>query len=262
MRELVEVADGVLVTTSPRSVTNTTLVLDGGGGCLVVDPAVTAVELESLAQAIAQRDLRVVAGWSTHPHWDHVLWSASLGTVPRWATQKGAEVAAAEHAGLVEGADSSAPGHDLELLGLLDGIEPGTPSVPWDGPSILVLEHGGHAPGHGALLVQASEGLIAGDMCSDIEVPLLDLDADDPIGAYRSGIELLARAAAAAVQVVVPGHGAVGDEAEMSRRFELDQRYLDDLEAGRDPPDPRLETAPAWLRDEHARQVAWQRDRR
>jgi hypothetical protein len=33
--------------------------------------------------------------------------------------------------------------------------------------------------------------LLAGDMLSDIEVPLLDLLAADPIGDYRAGLDLL-----------------------------------------------------------------------
>ena len=55
--------------------------------------------------------------------------------------------------------------------------------------------------------------LVAGDMCSDIEMPLLDPDmgelADpDPaarLAAYRDGLGKLA--ALAGVRQVVPGHG-------------------------------------------------------
>jgi hypothetical protein len=32
----------------------------------------------------------VVAGFSTHPHWDHLLWHPRLGDVPRYATPGGA----------------------------------------------------------------------------------------------------------------------------------------------------------------------------
>ena len=39
--------------------------------------------------------------------------------------------------------------------------------------------HDGHAPGHGAVFLPESGVLIAGDMCSDVEIPLLDTDAAD-----------------------------------------------------------------------------------
>jgi hypothetical protein len=30
----------------------------------------------------------VVAGFSTHPHWDHLLWHAGLGMAPRYGTAR------------------------------------------------------------------------------------------------------------------------------------------------------------------------------
>src|SRR6266508_4241187 len=30
----------------------------------------------------------VVAGFSTHPHWDHLLWHARLGAAPRYGTAR------------------------------------------------------------------------------------------------------------------------------------------------------------------------------
>jgi hydroxyacylglutathione hydrolase len=88
-------------------------------------------------------------------------------------------------------------------------------------------------------------------MLSDIEIPLLDLDADDPFGDYRAGLDALA--GAADVRLLVPGHGHVGDRAEFRRRIDADRRYLDTTEAGGDVADPRL--AEAWLQAEHARHV-------
>jgi hypothetical protein len=32
----------------------------------------------------------VVAGFATHPDWDHVLWDAALGDAPRFGTTRGA----------------------------------------------------------------------------------------------------------------------------------------------------------------------------
>ncbi len=74
-----EVAPGVHVATAQAYTTTTTIVAGADGGCLLIDPAVTVADLEALAGWLGQRSLRPVAAWSTHPHWDHVLWSAALG---------------------------------------------------------------------------------------------------------------------------------------------------------------------------------------
>ena len=86
MRSLTEIAPGVLVATSSYAMTTTTVVVGSSGGCLVIDPAVTVPELAGLAGQLAGTGLRPVAGWSTHPHWDHVLWSRALGGAVRYAT--------------------------------------------------------------------------------------------------------------------------------------------------------------------------------
>jgi len=99
--------------------------------------------------------------------------------------------------------------------------------------------------------------LIAGDMCSDVEIPLLDAAAagGDPFGGYRHGLAVLA--AVPGVWVVVPGHGHVGGAAEFRRRVAADFGYLDAVEAGLDVADERLAgPAAAWLRAEHDRQRA------
>jgi hydroxyacylglutathione hydrolase len=90
-------------------------------------------------------------------------------------------------------------------------------------------------------------------MCSDIEIPLLDLGSADPFGGYRRGLGMLA--ALPGVTVVVPGHGHVGDGPEFRRRVAADVAYLDAVEAGREPDDARL--AVDWLRQEYDRQRAF-----
>jgi hypothetical protein len=45
----------------------------------------------------------VVAGFSTHPHWDHLLWHARLGAAPRYGT---ARCAATARDRLSDGLDS------------------------------------------------------------------------------------------------------------------------------------------------------------
>lgn len=90
MADLVPVAEGVSVATHSFGNTTSTVVDGDSDGCLVVDPAVTAAEIDDRTAEIAGTSRRVVAGFSTHPHWDHLLWRDSLGEVPRYVTELGA----------------------------------------------------------------------------------------------------------------------------------------------------------------------------
>jgi hydroxyacylglutathione hydrolase len=248
MQRLREIAPGVLVATAEAYTTTSTVVTDGARGCLVIDPAVSVAEVAGLAADLAAAGLVPQAGFATHPHWDHVLWSRDLGDVPRYATPAAVRTAETERAGLVSGVQDSAPGHDLELFGRLVALPGG--SIPWGGPAAQVIFHVGHAPGLGAVFLPDTGVLMAGDMLSDIEIPILDLDQPDALGSYRTGLDRLA--AVPGVRWLVPGHGHVTDAAGLRRRLNADYHYVDLLAAGQPFEDPR--TAPYWLRDVHAAQ--------
>lgn len=252
MNRLAEITRSIFVATGDLYVTNSTVVSGRDGACLVIDPAVTTEEVGRLAADLRTLELRPRAGFATHPHWDHVLWSADLGLgVPRYAAPLAVTVAERERSRLIEGVQKSAPGHDLELFGRLTPLGGDADAIPWDGPAAQVVTHQGHAPGHSAVFLPDSGTLVAGDMCSDIEVPLLDLDQADPIGDYLAGLD---RLAALPVDIVIPGHGSIGDAAEFRRRLEADIAYLDGLRRGEDAADPRL--ANEWIIAEHRRQIA------
>jgi glyoxylase-like metal-dependent hydrolase (beta-lactamase superfamily II) len=242
-----EIAPGVYVATADKYTTTTTIVIGSDRGCLLIDPAVTVPDLAALADWLAARGVRPVAGWSTHPHWDHLLWSAALGDCPRYATPRAVAAAAREEAGLLSGVADGAPGHDLALFARVQAL-PGR-EIDWAGPRARVYDHDAHAPGHGAVFLPDHGVLVAGDMLSDIEIPLPDLETADPFGGYRAGLALLA--GVPGVRTVVPGHGHVGDEPEFRRRIAADFGYLDAVEAGGGAADPRL--TEDWLREEHAR---------
>ncbi len=114
-----EIAPGVFVATAEIYTTTTTVVAGAGGGCLVIDPAVTPADLARLAGWLSSRGLCPAAGWSTHPHWDHVLWSWPLGAAVRYATPRAVEAAVRKLPGLVSEMEESAPGHDLSLFARL-----------------------------------------------------------------------------------------------------------------------------------------------
>jgi glyoxylase-like metal-dependent hydrolase (beta-lactamase superfamily II) len=247
VRRLVAITDRILVGTSELYTTTTTVIIGSRGGCLVVDPAVTPADIAELAADLRRLELRVVAGFSTHPHWDHVLWSAGLGVAPRYATADAVRAIAADFERSWRLAEEFAPGNDAGLFGRLTALSAGTESIPWDGPEARLIEHRAHAPGHAALFLPSEGVLLTGDMCSDIEIPLLDTKASDAVADYRRALDLFA--SVDGVRHVIPGHGHVGDGAELQRRITADRQYLDALESGGGGDDPRL--IEDWLVEAH-----------
>jgi glyoxylase-like metal-dependent hydrolase (beta-lactamase superfamily II) len=248
-----EIAHGVYVATAEKYTTTTTIVAGDDGACLLVDPAVSVADLAALAGWLTSRGLRPAAGWSTHPHWDHLLWARALGDAPRYATPRAVAVTARDEARLINDVSAGAPGHDLSLFARVQPLV--GHAIDWPGPRALIYAHDAHAPGHGAVFLPDSGVLIVGDMCSDVEIPLLDLDAADPFDDYRDGLRLLADVPS--VSTVVPGHGHVAVDQEFRRRVAVDLAYLDAVQAGDDVADARL--TEEWLRAEHARQLAFAR---
>ncbi|MCW2545696.1 MAG: fold metallo-hydrolase, partial [Mycobacterium sp.] len=84
-----QVADGVLVHESEFMQSNA-VVVQGRAGVLLVDPGIDGNEMAALANDLRELDLPVVAGFSTHPHWDHLLWHTQFGSAPRYGTARGA----------------------------------------------------------------------------------------------------------------------------------------------------------------------------
>ena len=258
MHRLAEIAPGVLAATAEYATTTSTVVTAPGGGCLVIDPALLVADLAALAADLSGAGLRPQAGFATHPHWDHVLWSADLGDVPRYAAPAAVAIFPQIRDESVDYVQQAAPGHDLGLFGRLVALPAGAAAIPWDGPAARLIIHDGHAPGHAAVFLPDSGVLAAGDMLSDIEIPLLDTEADDPLGDYRTGLDRLA--AVTGVSLLVPGHGHIGDAAEFRRRLDADRRYLDLLAAGRTFTDPRA--TDGWLLDRHQHQLDYVARRR
>ncbi|HET9561485.1 MAG TPA: MBL fold metallo-hydrolase, partial [Propionibacteriaceae bacterium] len=84
---LTQVAEGVLVHQS-ELLQNNAVVVQGRAGVLLIDPGIQGSEMACLANDLRELGQPVVAGFSTHPHWDHVLWHAKLGEVPRHGTAR------------------------------------------------------------------------------------------------------------------------------------------------------------------------------
>ncbi|MBE1576903.1 MBL fold metallo-hydrolase [Amycolatopsis roodepoortensis] len=257
---LTQVAEGVLVHQSAL-LENNAVVVEGADGVLLVDPGLTGDELACLAHDLADSGRPVVAGFATHPDWDHVLWHAELGDAPRYGTARCAEYLRDLRSkpdwktGVAEGLPPEIAGEvPLDLFGLITGLPAGTTRIPWDGPRIRIVEHPAHAPGHAALMIEERSVLVAGDMLSDVLVPMFD-DDGDPVEDYLAGLRVIEDVAADA-DVVVPGHGSVGGAGAVRARIDLDRAYVHALRDGRAPDDPRIGPSAKpgweWVSDLHA----------
>lgn len=249
MKSLVEVAPGVLVATSRFEATTTTVVLDDAAGALVIDPGVAVDEIDQLAEQLADLGRRVVLGFSTHPHWDHLLWSRRWPDVPRYAHAGAVDRVRTGRAALWQEARDSLLTLDPTGFGEVLAMPADATHLPWDGTGVEVIAHPGHCPGHCAVLVEDRGVLVAGDMLSDREVPLPDLSSPDPVGTHLTGLQRLAECLDR-VDVVVPGHGTVTDGVGARSRLDADRRYLERTSAGAASDDPRLRSGPAWVRRE------------
>jgi len=229
-----QVGDGVWVRQS-EWVWTTSTVVQGDDGLVLVDPGINGSELEQLADEVDGLGHPVVAGFSTHPHWDHLLWHPRFGEVPRYATPACAQAAREARERAQEMAAQSASDVPLELVAVLTPL----PADEMPLPGRLVV-HDAHAAGHAALLLADRGVLLAGDMLSDVLIPLLDPRRPGQVEAYESALDRLEEAARQ-VDVVVPGHGSVARGPEVAARLAADRAYLEALRRGDDPVDGRLE---------------------
>lgn len=241
-----QVTEGVLTHESEFLQSNA-VVVQGNAGALLIDPGITSDEMAALANDLHELGQPVVAGFSTHPHWDHLLWHAKFGEAPRYGTAR----CAADSKDLLSQADWKAQVAEMlppdigdqipldDLFGQITGLPVTTTQIPWDGPEVRIIEHQGHAAGHVALFIRERSVLVAGDLLSDILIPFLDLEAADPIEDYLTALHLL-EGVAGDVKVFIPGHGSVGGADQVRARIEQDRAYVQALRDGGGSDDPRL----------------------
>ncbi len=261
-----QVAEGVLIHESEFCQSNA-VVVRGRAGVLLIDPGVHGSEMAALANDLSDSGQAVVAGFSTHPHWDHLLWHARLGAAPRYGTARCAatvrdrlpDARAKARVAEVMIPPDIAEQVPLDLLGLITGLPAEMAQIPWDGPQVRIIEHQAHAPGHAALLIEERGVLVAGDMLSDVLIPMLDLNGTaDPIEDYLAALRLL-EGVAGDVDVLVPGHGSIAGADQVQARIDQDRAYVHALRDAHVPSDPRVGPSPKpgweWVSDVHAGQL-------
>ena len=269
-----QVAEGVLVHQS-EFIQSNAVVVQGRAGALLIDPGILDSEMACLADNLSERGQPVAAGFSTHPHWDHLLWHARFAGAPRYGTARCAAAVRAElsdarwKARVAEGIPPDiAERVPLDLFGLITGLPAETARIPWDGPEVRIIEHQGHAPGHAALLIEERGVLVAGDMLSDVLIPMLVSpgaedddslnDTADPIEDYLAALRLI-EGVADDVDVLIPGHGSIGGAGQVRARINQDRAYVHALHDAAVPADPRIGPSATfgkgWLPGVHERQL-------
>lgn len=203
-------------------------IVHGPEGALLVDPGITPGELLRIADQAGT----IAAGFTTHAHWDHMLWHEAFGTaVPRFAS--------AETVAYMETFRD-------RILARFDAVETDYGDGPvWDrslffqeqpmpwGPGeiagipVELIAARGHLDGQAALFLPEQQVLFAGDTLSDIEVPSLSGGLQS-LREYQVSLDRL-QSVIDRANVLVPGHGAIGDRAEAQRRLDADRRYLEAL---------------------------------
>ena len=161
------------------------------GRACVVDPAVTAREVDGLAAVIRDRGWTPVAVWSTHAHWDHVLDGPGFSPAPPLVGgRRGRPIPRRWRPSATPTPSSPAPARPRRPIAALR-----TP-YPRRSPGRARLGRPARArPGAPARTAARTPPcvlpdvgvLVAGDMLSDVEIPLLDLTAADPVGDYLRG---------------------------------------------------------------------------
>jgi glyoxylase-like metal-dependent hydrolase (beta-lactamase superfamily II) len=258
-----QVAEGVLIHESDFCQSNA-VVVQGQAGVLLIDAGIYGSELACLANDLSDAGQAVVAGFSTHPHWDHVLWHARLGSAPRYGTSRCAATIRDRLSGprwkdSIAGRipPDIAEQISWDLFGLITGVPAETARILWDGPHVRIIEHQAHASGHAALLIEERGVLVAGDMLSDVLIPMLDLnDTADPIEDYLAALRLL-EGVAGNVDVLVPGHGSIGGADQLHTRIDQDRAYVHALRNAHVPTDPRIGPSATfdWMSGVHERQL-------
>ncbi len=225
-----DLGGGIRVRQSVAYAMNSTVLL-APEHTVLVDPGVLPSEMDDIAAAVHAVAPDHLTLLFTHAHWDHVLgrvWWPAAGTVAhaRFAdaldrgegrVHQEARRIAAEHGESWDGEfESFRP--DLIVRG------PGEQAFgPW---TLAFHEAFGHADHQMAVHLPEQRVLLAADMLSDIELPILAA----PSHVYRATLAALAPLIESGeVATLVPGHGAIAHGADVRARLADDLAYLDRL---------------------------------
>ena len=200
------------------------------GAALLIDPGIAPHALRTIAQFVHTQDAEVSGIVLTHGHWDHILGPEQFPGVKIIAHAEYKKVIQTRKEKLQRqitnwikksGRSRSTP----FILPLADKVF--MESMELHIGSLFLQLH--HAPGHAPdqlVVYHAKEGTLwAGDMLSELEIPLISHSLD----AYEA---TLARLAQLEISTLIPGHGTPTQaRAEIEARLQEDRDYLAELRA-------------------------------
>ena len=227
-----DLGGGVRVRQSRAFMMNSCLLLDPEHS-IVIDPGVLETELDDLARMERAAAPAATSLFLTHAHWDHVLggpWWPGAETIAhdRFAGELKADEARVlsevRRIATEQGEAWSRGFTALKPRVAISGLHY-TTRGPWH---MVFRDAPGHCDSQLSLHLPDRSILIAADMLSDVEIPILNR----PPAVYRKTLEpLLQLAENGAVETLIPGHGSIahGRDAALARIRE-DLAYLAELE--------------------------------
>ncbi len=207
--------------------TNHGVFIDQGEACLI-DPGLTDAYLDAIASFVDAQQATVSTIVLTHGHWDHLLGVSRFPNAQVIAQARYLDVLR-EHSDDIQEQVAKWVSQSDEVR--TTPFVPPRPTSTFDetlthsvgGATLRLLHTPGHAPDHLSLYAADTKMLWAGDLLSNIEIPLVS----QSLKAYQ---RTLAKIAALDIQALVPGHGAATvDAAEIQQRLAEDRAYLTEL---------------------------------
>lgn len=198
---------------------------------ILIDPGVLPSEMDDIAGVAGGGPTTLIF---THAHWDHVLgrtWWPASGTIAHdaFAAESKREEHTIDHAAR-DAVREAGEEWDMVFEGFTPDLsvrgERAVRIEPW---LLIFRDAFGHSDSQMTVHVPESRVLVAADMLSDVEIPMLDRPPD----VYRAtlrGLEPLFEAGE--IETVIPGHGSVATGANARARLHRDLQYLEALEAG------------------------------
>lgn len=236
-----EVEPGIHVRQSRVFWMNSVVLLDRQH-TVVVDPGVLPSEQDDIRARVDEAEVGAKTLVFTHAHWDHVLGRAWWPEAKTLAHDRCAAEIRRDAAKIRAEAEAVAAQHGEHWLpaflpwpktfepARIDDPVSGLRFVKLDPWKLVLRDAPGHSDSQLSIHLPDRRVLIAADTLSDIEIPTLN----GPIAPYRETLQdLLLLAENGAIEVIVPGHGAVarGRDAVIER-FRRDLDYLKALESG------------------------------
>ena len=208
-------------------------ILKTAEGFVLVDPAFTQSDLDRIAAFTRPQD--ILAGFSTHAHYDHLFWSSLFGDeTPRYCSEGTLEQVVHHRKEIVDdflALDNSLLNVNQRLsdkhLSHLSVLSAGLLYLP--DFTLELVDIPGHLRGQTAFLFPEFGVLFAADTLSNTEPPSIEGNRQSLLD-YLESLSTLERLIQRA-EWVVPGHGDPANAVKAKKRLEMDRRYLEGVHA-------------------------------